>query len=148
MHIWVQMGGWAHRHRVQTHRSEVHPGHLLHPKPKQHRDNSILKQRELRLIAHRLLTDHLKDEAPSPTVSSRGTAACCSGQKQGPSQDVYHGGSGPATPQGTGMTQPVRQGPPHGGDKAEPSSGQEISWGPQPGRGMVELEPSTPTAKL
>ena len=98
------------------------------PQTKSTQRHSSLKRRKLLLIPPRLLTDHLKEKAPSPTVSSCGTAACCPGQKKGPSQRACRGGCGPAAPRGTGIAQPAGQGSSRGTRWSRGQAGKSAEW--------------------
>lgn len=73
-------------------------GQPLCPRPNQH---SLTRRKRL-LLPPRLLTDHLREEAPSPRASSCDKAACRSGQKKGPTHRASGVGCGPAAPRGLG----------------------------------------------
>lgn len=116
MHVWVQIGSWAHHSLA---RCSARPPSVPQNKATQRRYS--LKQRKLFIILPRLISGYLKEEAPSPPVSSCDMAACHPGQKKVPIMK----GVGQLLPEGWGShSHQDRAHPAVQGDKVDLRPGQ------------------------
>lgn len=149
MHVWVQIGGWAHHHQVQTYWSDVHPNQI---------NTETLQPETKKMTAYSPKATYRSSQRGNPFTNSALTQHGCllSRPKEGAiSTCLSWSVQGRLLPEGQGSHSWQGRAHPMGqGDKAEPRSGQ-ISWvvgvwisGPWPGKGTAELEPSTPAAKL